>query len=204
MNGRNVMTEIAENPATGLLDGFKKNAGLTVTCGVILIVAGFLAIMSPLVAGLSLTIMVGAMLAVSGIGQCFLAFKAGAFAQGLMVLIVGVLMTFAGFYMMTQPLSGLASITLILVAYLVVTGLFEIITAFQIRPAQGWGWELFNGAVTLLLGIMLWRQFPLSGAWAVGVIFGIKMIFSGWAFVFIGRAVKQAAQNSAAGDAPVT
>jgi uncharacterized membrane protein HdeD (DUF308 family) len=198
------MTEIAENPAAGLLDGIKKNAGLTVTCGVILIVAGFLAIMSPLVAGLSLTIMVGAMLAVSGIGQCFLAFKAGAFAQGLMVLIVGVLMTFAGFYMMTQPLSGLASITLILVAYLVATGLFEIITAFQIRPAQGWGWELFNGIVTLLLGIMLWRQFPLSGAWAVGVIFGIKMIFSGWAFVFIGRAVKQAAQNSEPGDAPVT
>ena len=198
------MTEIAENPATGLLDGIKKNAGLTVTCGVILIVAGFLAIMSPLVAGLSLTIMVGAMLAVSGIGQCFLAFKAGAFAQGLMVLIVGVLMTFAGFYMMTQPLSGLASITLILVAYLVVTGLFEIITAFQIRPAQGWGWELFNGIVTLLLGIMLWRQFPLSGAWAVGVLFGIKMIFSGWAFVFIGRAVKQAAQNSESGEAPVS
>jgi len=198
------MTEIAENPATGLLDGIKKNAGLTVTCGIILIVAGFLAIMSPLVAGLSLTIMVGAMLAVSGIGQCFLAFKAGAFGKALMVLIFGVLMTFAGFYMMTQPLSGLASITLILVAYLVAAGLFEVIAAFQIRPAQGWGWELFNGIVTLLLGIMLWRQFPLSGAWAVGVIFGIKMIFSGWAFVFIGRAVKQAAQNSEPGDAPVT
>ena len=187
------MSELAENPATGLLGGIKKNARLTVACGVILIVAGFLAIMSPLVAGLSLTIMVGAMLAVSGIGQCFLAFKAGAFGQGLMVLIFGVLMTFAGFYMMTQPVAGLASITLILVAYLVATGLFEIIAAFQIRPAQGWGWELFNAIVTLLLGIMLWRQFPLSGAWAVGILFGIKMIFHGWAFVFIGRNVNQIA-----------
>ena len=187
------MTELAENPATGLLDGIKKNARLTVACGVILIVAGFLAIMSPLVAGLSLTIMVGAMLAVSGIGQCFLAFKAGAFRQGLMVLIFGVLMTFAGFYMMTQPVAGLASITLILVAYLVATGLFESIAAFQIRPAQGWGWELFNAIVTLLLGIMLWRQFPLSGAWAVGIVFGIKMIIHGWAFVFIGRNVNQIA-----------
>ena len=193
------MTQLAEDPPTGLLNGIKKNAGLTVACGFVLIVAGFLAIMSPLVAGLSLTIMVGAMLAVSGIGQCFLAFKAGALSQGLMVLVVGVLMTFAGFYMMSQPVAGLASITLILVAYLVATGLFEIITAFQIRPAQGWGWELLNGMVTLLLGIMLWRQFPLSGAWAVGVLFGIKMVFSGWAFVFIGRTVKQAAQNFEAG-----
>ena len=183
------MTELTDTPATGLLDGIKKNAGLTVVCGVILIVAGLLAIMSPLVAGLSLTIMVGAMLAVSGIGQCFLAFRAGAFGQGLMVLIIGVLMAFAGLYMMTQPLSGLASITLILVAYLVATGLFEIIAALQIRPAQGWGWELFNGIVTLLLGVMLWRQFPLSGVWAIGILFGVKMILSGWGLIFLGRNV---------------
>jgi uncharacterized membrane protein HdeD (DUF308 family) len=45
----------------------------------------------------------------------------------------------------------------------------------------------------LLLGIMLWRQYPLSGAWAIGVLFGIKMIFSGWAFIFIGRSVKKMA-----------
>jgi uncharacterized membrane protein HdeD (DUF308 family) len=190
------MTEFADTPATGLLDGIKKNAGLTVTCGIILIVAGFLAIVSPLVAGLSITVMVGAMLVVSGIGQSFLAFKAGAFGKGLMVFVVGVLMAIAGFYMMSQPVAGLASLTLILMAYLLATGLLEIVVAFQLKPAAGWGMELFNGIVTLLLGIMLWRQFPLSGVWAVGILFGIKMIFSGWAFVFIGRAVKQVAKNA--------
>ncbi len=70
--------------------------------------------------------------------------------------------------------------------------LLEIWVALQLRPAYGWGLEMFNGIVTLLLGILLWRQFPLSGAWAIGVLFGIKMVFSGWAFVFIGRAVKKA------------
>ena len=54
---------------------------------------------------------------------------------------------------------------------------------------------LFNGVITLLLGLMLWRQYPLSGAWAVGVLFGIKMVFSGWALVFIGRSVKQIADS---------
>jgi uncharacterized membrane protein HdeD (DUF308 family) len=61
----------------------------------------------------------------------------------------------------------------------------------QLRPADGWGWTLFNGIVTLLLGLMLWRQFPLSGAWAVGILFGIKMLFSGMALVIIGRSVKR-------------
>jgi uncharacterized membrane protein HdeD (DUF308 family) len=73
------------------------------------------------------------------------------------------------------------------------TGVLEFIVAFQLKPADGWGLQLLNGIVTLLLGIMLWRQFPLSGAWAIGILFGIKMIFSGWAFVFIGRNVKKMA-----------
>ncbi len=190
------MSEIAESTPSGLLDGIRKNAGLTVVSGVILIIAGTFAILSPLYAGLSITILVGALLAIGGIGECFLAFRAGAFGRGLMVFVVGALMAIAGFYMMTQPVAGLASITLILAVFFFVTGLFEIVVAFQIKPAEGWGWQLSNGIVTLLLGILIWRQYPLSGAWAVGVLFGIKMIVSGWALVFIGRHVKQAAKTA--------
>ena len=190
------MTEQNESPDAGLVDGIKKNAGLTVVSGVILLIAGTLAILSPFVAGVSITILVGAMLAVSGIGQCFLAFKTGAFGRGLMVFIVGVLMTIAGFYMINQPVAGLATLTIILMSYLLATGVLEIVVAFQLKPTAGWGLQLFNGIVTLLLGIMLWRQFPLSGAWAIGVLFGIKMVFSGWAFVFIGRNVKKMAADT--------
>jgi uncharacterized membrane protein HdeD (DUF308 family) len=183
----------------GLVAGIRKNAGLMVISGIVLVVAGTLAIMSPLVAGVSITIMVGAMLAISGIGQCFLAFKAGAFGRGLTVSIVGVLMTIIGFYMMNQPISGLATLTIILMSYLLAAGVMEIIVAFQLKPENGWGLQLFNGIVTLLLGIMLWRQFPLSGAWAIGVLFGIKMIFSGWAFIIIGRGIKRVAAEAQQG-----
>ena len=190
------MSEQNNMPGAGLAEGIKGNAGLTIVSGVILLIAGMLAIGSPLVAGLSITIMVGAMLAVSGIGQCFLAFRTGAFGRGLMVLIVGVLMTITGFYLMQQPVSGLATLTIILMSYLLATGVLEIIVSFQLKPEDGWGLLLFNGFVTLVLGILLWRQFPLSGAWAIGVLFGIKMIFTGWAFIFIGRNVKKIAAET--------
>ncbi len=193
------MSEQVESRDAGLMDGIKKNAGLTVISGIILLIAGTLAIFSPFVAGVSITMLVGAMLAVSGIGQCFLAFKTGAFGRGLMVFVVGVLMTITGFYMMNQPIAGLATLTIILMSYLLATGALEIIVAFQLKPADGWGLELFNGIVTLLLGIMLWRQFPLSGAWAIGILFGIKMIFSGLAFVIIGRNVKKMAVETQTG-----
>ena len=190
------MSEQAESPDAGLVDGIKKNAGLTVVIGIITVIAGLLAISSPFIAGVSISILVGAMLAISGVSQCFLAFKAGAFGRGLMVFVVGILMTIVGVYMMNQPVAGLATLTIILMSYLLTTGALEIIVAVQLKPADGWGLQLFNGVVTLLLGIMLWRQFPLSGAWAIGVLFGIKMIFSGWAFVFIGRSVKKMAKES--------
>lgn len=181
-----------------LIEGIRQNAKMAVISGIMLIIAGFIAISSPFYAGLSMTIMLGALLAVGGISQCFLAFQAGAFGRGLMILLVGLLTAVAGFYLMSQPVAGLAAITLFLVAYFVAAGICELIMAFQARPADGWGWILFNGIVTLLLGILLWRQFPLSGAWAVGVLFGIKMIFGGWALVFIGRSVKSVTADQAA------
>jgi len=191
------MAEGLESSNSDLAERIRGNATLTTIIGVVMIIAGFLAIGTPAVAGLSITIMVGAALAISGIVQCFLAFKAGAFGKGLVIFIVGVLMAMTGFYMVNQPVSGLASLTLLLMAYLVASGILEIGVAFQLRPNKGWGLELTNGIVTLLLGIMLWRQFPLSGIWAIGVLFGIKMIFSGWAFVFLGRAAKQAVSEPA-------
>jgi len=190
--------EQVEVVASDLARSLKANARWAVIIGIVMVVAGMLAITSPFVAGISITIMVGVILAVSGISQCFLAFKAGAFGRGLVLFIIGVLMTIAGFYMMRQPVAGLAALTIILMWYLLVTGVLEIIVAFQLKPAAGWGLELFGGIVTLILGILLWRQFPLSGAWAIGVLFGIKLILSGWTFVFIGRSVKKTAMEARA------
>ena len=50
----------------------------------------------------------------------------------------------------------------------------------------GWGWLLFAGIVSVLLGVMLWSQFPLSGIWALGILVGIKLIFSGIVIVASG------------------
>ncbi|MGD8417029.1 MAG: HdeD family acid-resistance protein [Pseudomonadales bacterium] len=180
--------------AAQLIDTIRHNAGTAVAMGVIMLIAGILALIAPAVAGLSIAILVGFALAISGISQCVLAFKAGAFGRGLVMFVVGVLMVIAGFFMIGQPLEGLLSLTLLLTAYLVATGILEIIVAFQLRPAQGWGLQLANGIITLLLGALLWAQFPLSGVWAVGIIFGVKMIFSGAALIAIGRSVRKGAE----------
>ena len=190
--GRITMSE-STNPAPGLLEGIRKNARVAVFAGVTMVICGLLSIGSPLAAGVSVTLFVGVLLAVGGVSQCFLAFRTGAFGRGLLMFVMGALTTVAGLYLFNQPLAGLAAITLFLAAYFVAIGVVELFAALQMRPEPGWNWMLINGMITFLLGAMIWRQFPVSGAWAVGILFGVKLLFGGIFLITVGRSVRSAA-----------
>jgi uncharacterized membrane protein HdeD (DUF308 family) len=101
-NKRNVMKEHSGAPPSGLIEGIRENAKLVVISGVVLILAGTFAVLSPLVVGLSITIMVGVSLLIGGVGQCFLALKAGALGRGLLTFVVGALMVVAGVFLVAR------------------------------------------------------------------------------------------------------
>ncbi|HUL73250.1 MAG TPA: DUF308 domain-containing protein [Vicinamibacterales bacterium] len=176
-----------------LVDGIKAYGGMAVGIGLLLIVTGLLAIAAPFVAGVSVMLMLGALLLVGGIAVSLLAFRIGAFGAGLGVLLIGLLMAVVGVYFLAEPVAALGSMTLFLAIYFFVTGLTEAVAAFGARPAEGWGWMAASGVVSVLLGVMLWRQYPLSGIWAVGTLFGIKLLTSGFWLFSIGSTVRRGA-----------
>jgi uncharacterized membrane protein HdeD (DUF308 family) len=171
-----------------IIDGIKSNARTAKWVGILLIVAGIVAMFAPLGAGLAVVTLIGVLLVFAGFSMLILAFRAGSFGDGLMLLLLGVLSLLAGLYMLFSPGAALATLTLFLAAYFVVSGVVEVIYAFQVKPVQGWGSLLFAGAVSVLLGILLWRQFPLSGAWAVGVLVGVRLLMNGFELMAIGGA----------------
>jgi len=173
------MTNGVEEVDQEMLSTIKRHAGLGIVLGVVMVVACALAIICPFVAGLSVTITVGVLLIVSGVSRLFFAFKMGSFGRGLLMFVLGVLTIVAGGYLAAQPGIGLATLTMFLAAYLLVHGVFEVIWAFRLRPIKGWGWTLFSGIAAVILGIMIWREFPASALWAVGLLVGIHMIFAG-------------------------
>ena len=181
-----------DNNSSLIMENIKKNAGLTMLLGGVMVLVGFLSMGSPLVAGLSVTMMVGIMLIVGGIGQLVFAIKAG---TGFFSMIMGVLTIILGGYMLSNVGAALESLTLFIAIYFVIEGITEAIAAFQMKPASGWGWALFSGLVTVLLGAMIWNQFPLSGAWAIGTLVGIKLLFSGWSLLMFGMAARSAAKT---------
>ena len=178
------------------LDVIKRNAGIGIVVGIIAIVGGVLALLAPLAAGLSVAIAVGVLIVASGVSRLFLAFKMGSFGHGLLVFLIGLLSIVFGGYMLVRPGMALATLTLVLATYFIIDGFFEIIWAFRLRPIKGWGWTLFSGLVALALGIMIWRQFPISGVWAVGTLVGVHLIFGGSSLASLCGAARGAAKEA--------
>jgi len=82
---------------------------------------------------------------------------------------------------------------MLIAIYFLVDGISEIIAAFKIKPDQGWGWVLFNGIIAVLLGFMIWRQWPVSGAWAIGILVGIHILITGWSMIILGTGARRVA-----------
>jgi uncharacterized membrane protein HdeD (DUF308 family) len=97
----------------------------------------------------------------------------------------------AGISVVAHPLFGLAFLTLLLVVYFLVEGIWKIIVSFRYRPATGWIWLLLSGTASLLLGFLIWDQWPISGMWAVGVMVGINLLSTGLAFVALAATLKK-------------
>jgi len=155
--------------------------------GWLTLIVGFLAVSSPFVSGVWAATMVAILLIVAGVSRFIHAFQGGGFWSGLF----GLMALITGGVMVAKPLLGLASLTMVLIIYFLAHGISEIIAAFQFRPEKGWGWLLLSGVVSILLSQLILNQWPFSGAWAIGTLVGIQLIFSGMTMIMLGSAVKR-------------
>jgi uncharacterized membrane protein HdeD (DUF308 family) len=129
-----------------------------------MVILGLFAMMTPAVSGIAVTFMLATLLLIAGIGTVFYAFGSESFGRGAL-------------WMFANPGMALATLTLYLAIYFVVDGIFVLIAGFQLE--EGKGLVIFNGVVTLLLGEMIWKGWPVSGLWAVGVLVGVKLVVGG-------------------------
>lgn len=168
----------------------KRNATLLMILGVLMVIFGVLAIASPLMTGVAVAMFVGALMLVTGVMRIVAAIKSGHWGSGIWGTLIGILGIVAGIILLARPLLGLATLTLLLAAYFLASGICEVIVAFKMKPEKGWGWMLFGGIVSVLLGFMIWRQWPVSGAWAIGILVGIHMLMIGFTMIFLGSSAR--------------
>lgn len=167
-------------------DAMRAPSRIGTVLGIATIVFGILAMMMPMISGITVAAIVAVLLIAGGIARTIFAFKAGSFGRGLMMFLFGGLSILCGAVMLARPLIGLASLTMVLVAYFLVDGIFEIIAGFKLKGVRGWFWFVIGGIASLVLAYMIWKQWPASGQWAIGLLVGIRLIFAGWEMIAIG------------------
>ena len=151
--------------------------------GIVLITLGVLAVLTPAVAGSAVVIVIGFILLIGGIVAVVRGLKAEAGMEKAMGLILGIITALAGIAIIGHPLFGLAFLTLLLVGYFVAEGVWKIVVSFRYKPATGGKWLLASGVLSLVLGLLIWSQWPMSGMWAVGVLVGVNLAGTGLALV---------------------
>jgi len=159
--------------------------------GFISIALGIVALAAPAVAAGAVVIIVGLTLLAAGIVQVVQGLGGESWRDKGMPVILGVISGLAGILVLAHPVLGLGTLTLLLVAYFVVEGIWKIIASFKFRPNPGWIWLLLGGGLSLVLGILIWNQWPLSGVWAIGMLVGIDLLTTGISLVVLGSAVKE-------------
>jgi uncharacterized membrane protein HdeD (DUF308 family) len=183
--------------ATTPSDFVKKSVTWSIVLSAVMIVAGMVAIASPLAAGIAVNLFVGWLLIFSGCMHLAFAWyrrNAGGF---IWELLVGILYIVIGAYLLRQPVVGLESLTIALAIYLFMESILEFALGLTLRARRGSGWLLFDGVVTLILAVMIWRTWPSSATWVIGTLIGISMLFSGASRLAISLGLRRVAGQTA-------
>jgi uncharacterized membrane protein HdeD (DUF308 family) len=171
------------------LEELRKRWGWFLGLGILLIVLGTIALGSSAVMTLATMVFVGWLMIGGGVLQAVHAFACKGWSGFFIDLLTGILYTVVGFMIVANPGATAIALTLLISMFLIFGGLFRIVVALAVR-FQNWIWLLLHGVVNLLLGIAVWRQWPLSGLWVIGLFVGIDMVFNGWSLVMLGLAAK--------------
>jgi uncharacterized membrane protein HdeD (DUF308 family) len=167
-------------------------SGKSIVWAILLIVFGFLAIALPFATSWGVVVVVAWLIVFSGGFQFIHAFQSKGVGSILWKLLVAVLYLIVGLYFLLHPLIGVAAFTFALAIFFVVEGVFDLVAYFQGRHVPGSGWILFDGIITLVLGLLVWRQWPSSSLWVIGTLVGISMIMTGTTRLMLGMAAKRA------------
>jgi uncharacterized membrane protein HdeD (DUF308 family) len=172
-------------------------SGAFLAQGILMTLLGVAAVIWPQISSLAVDVYVGWILLLSGIIGLAMMFLAPNAAGFLWSLLTGALALFAGVLLLWHPVQGVVSLTMVLVAFFVVEGLFQIAVAFAYRSAlpESWVWMLLSGIADLILAGLIIAGWPSSAGWALGLIVGVNLITSGLALAMAAVAGRRAIQE---------
>lgn len=182
----NVMANTAE-----ALSEVRKHWGWYLVLGIALIVIGLYCVYAEGITTVVSVLVLGAILFVAGIFRIIGAFMTRGAGHIILTLLVGVLDIIVGLMLMEHPALSALTITLFVAALLVFAGVFRFFSALWLQMPQ-YGWIALSGVISIILGILLWVQWPISAIWFIGYAVGLSFVFEGIAFTSLALRLRSA------------
>ena len=185
------LQEAAEVFREAMRETVKRYALWYLVQGVLLVVAGFLAIIYPVVSSVAVIVLLGWLLIISGVLQAFSLIGARHVPHFWLQLTSVILAVLVGFLFLRDPAQGLLTIALLLIVFFMIEGISKIVFALTIRPFPNWGWVFASGLVGIVLALVLWANLPVTALWLIGFLLGIKLISVGAAIAYLAWRVRR-------------
>ena len=168
-----------------------RSVAWSIVLGVLLLVAGVIAIALPLFAGIAASILFGWLLMVAGIVHLVYAWSERGAGAIVWQILIGVAYLIAALYMLVLPVAGVVTLTLVLTFYIVLTGILELAVFFRLRWLRGAIWFLVDGLASLLIAGLIFFHWPSSALWAVGTLVGVSLLLSGIARITLPLSLRE-------------
>lgn len=168
----------------------KRGWGWFLALGIVLVLLGVMALGWSVLTTLVSVVVFGWFLLAGGVLSVFHAFVRRRWGGFFLELFAGILYAVFGLMVVSNPALSAVALTLLIAVFLMIGGIFRIIAALTVR-FHHWIWVLLNGAISLLLGLMIWSQWPVSGLWVIGLFIGIDMVFYGFSLIMLALAVRR-------------
>jgi len=162
--------------------------------GILLAVMGLAALIVPQVASLAVTILLGWLFLISGIGGLIVTFWAREMPGFWWSLISAALAVLAGGVLLARPMQGVLTLTIVVGAYFLAEGVTTILYALEHRRelSERWSWMVVAGSMDIIIAGLIIAGLPGSAEWAIGLLAGINLLFGGATLIGVALAARNA------------
>jgi uncharacterized membrane protein HdeD (DUF308 family) len=174
-------------------DDVKKRSAWSIAMGILTAVLGVFLILYPFATAMITTVLLGWILILVGIAQLVFALHTQTVGNFFLKVLLGILYAIAGLALAFLPIEGVIVLTGVLGTLLLIQAGMLTVTAFQMKPLDGWGWFLADAIASLLLGILIFVKWPNSSMWAIGTLVGVAVLVGGISRVMIAGKIRSGA-----------
>jgi uncharacterized membrane protein HdeD (DUF308 family) len=180
-------------------DTLRKHSTWFIVYGAVMALLGLFAIAAPNVATLTVTLMVGWLLLLGGGFGLFAVISGGASAPGFWWnLFTAIVYILAGLAVLTRPVAGVLTLTIILAAYLLAGGVMRIFLAvgYRAQIPGAWIWVLISGIVDIALSLIIMMGLPGTAVWVLGLLVGINLLMMGFSIIMVAMSMRRSTASS--------